>query len=137
LICFNILITCFMLQCRFQNMKHRSQAAMSEEEVIYYINMDSAGWVEQHIRRHVYIELKLDCTRNRSREVHKAMDDWLCLYCAQTFSSKLRLTDHRVGGCSRGHVDSKGSRWGLHIYLNLKTAKQGKDLTVLIFAHSR
>jgi hypothetical protein len=131
LICFNILITCFMLQCCFQDMERRSQAAMSEEEVIYYINIDSAGWVEQHVRRHVYIELKLDCTRNRSR------DDWLCLYCAEIFSSKLRLTDHRVGGCPRGHIVSKGSRWGLHIYLNLKTAKQGKDLKILIFAHSR
>lgn len=29
------------------------------DEVTYYVNMDSAGWVEQRVRRRVYIELKL------------------------------------------------------------------------------
>lgn len=121
-----------MLQCCIQDMEHQSQSAVSEEEVIYYVNRDSAGWVEQHVQRRVYIELKLECTRNRSREVHKSRDDWLCLYCAGTFPSKLRLTDHRVGGCPRGPLDSKGSRWELPVYPNLKTAKQGKDLKLAL-----
>lgn len=60
----------------------KPQATMPEEdEVTYDVNKDSVGWVEQHIRRHVYIELKLKCTCNRSRNVHKVWDDWLCLYC--------------------------------------------------------
>ena len=80
----------------------------------------------------MYIELKLECTRNRSWEVHKSRDDWLCLYCARTFPSKLRLTDHQVGGCPRGPLDSKGSRWELPIYPNLKTTKQCKDLKLAL-----
>ena len=71
------------------------------------MNRDSAGWVEQRVRRRVYIELKIECTRNRSRDVQKARDDWLCVYCKGSFPSKLRLTDHRVVGCPRGPVDSK------------------------------
>ena len=100
--------------------------------MIYYVNRDSAGWVEQHVRRRVYIKLKLECTRNRSRDVGKARDDWLCLYCRGSFPSKLRLTDHRVAGCACGPLDSNGSRWELPVYPNLKTAKQGKDLKVTL-----
>ena len=29
--------------------------APKEDEVIYYVNRDSAGWVEQRVRRRVYI----------------------------------------------------------------------------------
>ena len=105
---------------------------LEKHEVTYYVNRDSAGWVEQRVRRRVYIELKLECTRNRSSSVHKARDDWLCLYCRGTFPSKLRLTDHRVGGCPCGPVDSTGSKWELPVYPNLKTAKQGKDLKLTL-----
>jgi hypothetical protein len=102
------------------------------DEVVYYVNRDSAGWVEQHVRRHVYIELKLECTRNRTRHGEKSRDDWMCLYCRGSFPSKLRLTDHRVGGCPCGPVNSSGERWELPVYPNLKTAKQGKDLKLAL-----
>ena len=108
--------------------------APTADEVTYYVNKDSAGWVEQRVRRRVYIELKLECTRNRSRDTQKARDDWLCVYCRASFPSKLRLTDHRVVGCPRGPVDSRGKKLELPVYPNLKTAKQGKDLK-LAFQH--
>ena len=98
----------------------------------YYINRDFAGWVEQHVRRRVYIKLKLECTRNRSWDVGKARDDWLYLYCKRSFPSKLWLTDHRVACCACGPVDSNGSRWELPVYPNLKTVKQGKDTKVTL-----
>jgi hypothetical protein len=104
----------------------------SEDEVVYYVNIDFSGWVEQRVKRRVYIELKLECTRNRKRDVQKARDDWLCVYCTQSFTSKLRLTDHRVVGCPCGPVDSACSRWELPVYPNLKTAKQGKDLKLAL-----
>lgn len=114
-------------------MDREPQAPMAEEdEVKYYVNMDSARWVEQHVRRHVYIELKLECSRNRSRNVHKARDDWLCLYCRGSFPSKLQLTYHRVGGCPCEHVDSSGLKWEFHVYPNLKTAKQVKNLKLAL-----
>ena len=56
----------------------------------------------------------------------------MCLYCRGSFPSKLRLTDHRVGGCSCGPVNSSGARWELPVYPNLKTAKQGKDLKLAL-----
>ena len=93
------------------------QAPLPEEdEVTYYVNKDSVGWVEQHVRRRLYIKLKLECIHNRSRNVHKARDDWLCLYCRGSFPSKLQLTNHRVGGCPCGPLDSSGSKWELHVY---------------------
>lgn len=113
-------------QCRLQGMDS------SEDEVVYYVNRDFCGWVEQRVRRRVYIELKLECTRNRRRDVQKARDDWVCLYCGASFPSKLRLTDHRVVGCPCGPVDSTGSKWELPVYPNLKTAKQGKDLKLAL-----
>jgi hypothetical protein len=96
--------------------------------VKYFVNRDSQGWVEQTVRRRVYIELKLECTRNRSRDGQKARDDWLCVYCKSPFPSKLRLTDHMVGGCPCGPVSPTGEKLELPVYPNLKTAKQGKDL---------
>ena len=84
--------------------------------------------MQQHVRRRVYIKLKLECTRNRSRDAGKARDVWLCVYCRGSFPSKLRLTDHRIAGCACGPVDSNGSKWELPVYPNLKTAKQGKDV---------
>ena len=110
-------------QCRLQDMG---------DEVVYYVNRDSAGWVEQHVRRHVYLELKVECTRNRIRNEHRARDDWVCLYCRCSFPSKLRLTDHRCGGCPCGPVNSRGLKWQLPVYPNLKTAKQGKDLKLAL-----
>ena len=106
--------------------------APEQDEVVYYVNRDSAGWVEQRVRRRVYIELKLECTRNRSRDNQKARDDWLCVYCRASFPSKLRLTDHRVVGCPCGPVDESGSKLQLPVYPNLKTAKQGKDLKLAL-----
>ena len=106
--------------------------APKEDEVVYYVNRDSAGWVEQRVRRRVYIELKLECTRNRSRDNQKARDDWLCVYCKSAFPSKLRLTDHRVVGCPCGLVDESGLKLALPVYPNLKTAKQGKDLKLAL-----
>ena len=109
-----------------------SRGASEADEVTYYVNRDSAGWVEQRVRRRVYIELKLECTRNRSRDNQKARDDWLCVYCKGSYPSKLRLTDHRVVGCLCGPVDSRGSKLELPVYPNLKTAKQGKDLKLAL-----
>ena len=121
------------LHCRSQNMDRRPRAfAPKEDEVIYYVNRDSVGWIEQHMRRRVYIELKLECTRNCSWDVENARDDWLFLYCRGSFPSKLRLTDHCVAGCAYGPVESNGSRWELHVYPNLKTAKQDKDMKVIL-----
>ena len=121
------------LHCCLQEMEPKKQAPLpGDDEVIYYVNRDSAGWVEQRVRRRVYIELKLECTRNRSRDVQKARDDWLCVYCKASFPSKLRLTDHRVVGCPRGPVDGTGSKWDLPVYPNLKNAKQGKDLKLAL-----
>ena len=99
-----------------------------EDEVTYFVNRDSQGWVQQTVRRRVYIELKLECTSNRSRDGHKARDDWLCVYCRNSYPSKLRLTDHRVLGCPCGPVSPAGTKLELPVYPNLKTAKQGKDL---------
>lgn len=121
------------MHCRLQNMHSRSQGPVTNEDVvIYYVNRDWSGWVEQRVTRRVYIELKLECTRNRSRDHHKARDDWICLYCRGSFRSKLRLTDHRVVGCPCGPVDSRGSKWELPVYPNLKNAKQGKDLKLAL-----
>ena len=117
--------------CALQNQDSYA-GAMGEDEVTYFVNRDSAGWVEQRVRRRVYIELKLECTRNRIRDNQKARDDWLCLYCKASFPSKLRLTDHRVVGCPCGPVDSTGAKWELPVYPNLKTAKQGKDLKLAL-----
>jgi hypothetical protein len=117
------------LHCPLHNMERDPQASVPEEdEVIYYVNMDYAGWVEQLVRRRVYVELKLERIRNRSWDVYKAMDDWLCLYYRGYFSNKLQLTYHHVGGCPCGPVDLNDSRWKFHVYPNLKTTKQGKDL---------
>ena len=80
----------------------------------------------------MYIELKLECTRNQSRDGQKAIDDWLCVYCKGSFPSKLRLTDHRVSGCHWGPLDSNGERLELPVYPNLKTVKQGKDLKLAL-----
>ena len=121
------------LHCHLQDMERQSRASTPEyDEVTYYVNMDSTEWVEQHMIRRVYIELKLECTRNRSRDVGKAKDDWLCLYFRESFSSKLRLTNHHVAGCAYVPVDSNGSRWELLIYFNLKIAKQGKNLKITL-----
>ena len=121
------------LHCCLQDMERHPQTPMPEEDmVIYYVNRDFAGWVEQHVRRRVYIELKLECTRNRARDVHKARDDWLCLYCRGYYPSKLRLTDHRVRGCPCGPVDSSGSRCELPVYPNLKTVEQGKVFKLIL-----
>ena len=117
------------LHCRMQNMDCGAQTPFTEDDqVVYFVNRDFAGWVQQRVRRRVYIELKLESTRNRSRDVQKARDDWLCLYCRGSFPSKLRLTDHRVVGCPCGPVDKRGAKWELPVYPNLKNAKQGKDL---------
>ena len=121
------------MHCSLQKMDSRRGATNPKvDEVTYYVNRDSAGWVEQRVRRRVYIELKLECTRNRCRDAQKARDDWLCVYCKGSFPSKLRLTDHRVVGCTCGPVDSTGLKLELPVYPNLKTAKQGKDLKLAL-----
>ena len=121
------------MHCRLQDMDSGAQRPANDtDEVVYYVNRDWSGWVEQRVRRRVYIELKLECTRNRSRDNQKARDDWICLYCKASFTSKLRLTDHRVVGCPCGPVDSSGAKWDLPVYRNLKTAKQGKDLKLAL-----
>ena len=102
----------YNLHCHLQDMKCQLQTFVPKEnEVTHYVNRDSTRWVKQHVRMHMYIELKLECTRNRSRDVNKAKDDWLCLYCRGSFLIKLRLADQRVRGCPCGLVDSNGSRW--------------------------
>ena len=121
------------MHCSLQKMDSRRGATNPKvDEVTYYVNRDSAGWVEQRVRRRVYIELKLECTRNRCKDAQKARDDWLCVYCKGSFPSKLRLTDHRVVGCTCGPVDSTGLKLELPVYPNLKTAKQGKDLKLAL-----
>ncbi len=121
------------LHCLLQTMDSAAHTSLGvEDEVVYYVNRDFSGWVEQRVKRRVYIELKMECTRNRKRDVQKARDDWVCLYCNASFPSKLRLTDHRVVGCPCGPVDSTGCRWELPVYPNLKTAKQGKDLKLAL-----
>lgn len=110
-------------------MAHEGEAQRpGGDEVKYFVNRDSQGWVEQTVRRRVYIELKLECTANRCRDGQKARDDWVCVYCKSQFPSKLRLTDHRVGGCPCGPLSPSGEKIELPVYPNLKTAKQGKDL---------
>ena len=117
------------LDCRMQNMGSGAQTSFNEDDqVVYFVNRDFAGWVQQVVRRRVYVELKLECTRNQSRDVQKAREDWICLYCRGSFPSKLRLTDHRVVGCPCEPVDKRGAKWELPVYPNLKNAKQGKDL---------
>ena len=89
------------LHCAVQTMEAEGEAPIPEEdEVTYFVNRDSAGWVQQTVRRRVYIELKLECTCNRCRDGQKSRDSWLCVYCRSSFPSKLRLTDHRVGGAN-------------------------------------
>ena len=64
------------LDCRMQNMGSGAQTSFNEDDqVVYFVNRDFAGWVQQVVRRRVYVELKLECTRNRSRDVQKARDD--------------------------------------------------------------
>ena len=54
------------MHCVVQNMDAEGEAPLPEEDkVTYFVNRDSQGWVEQSVRRRVYIELKLECTRNR------------------------------------------------------------------------
>ena len=126
------------LDCSVQKMESSRRPPLPEHDhVTYYVNRDAAGWVAQRVTRRVYIELKLECTRNRSRDGQKARDDWICVYCKGTFPSKLRLTYHRVSGCPRGPVDSNGARLELPVYPNLKTAKQGKDLKLALQRDSR
>ena len=126
-------LTALFLAIDLQNMESGAQAQQrAADEVVYYVNRDHSGWVEQRVRRRVYIELKLECTRNRKRDLQKARDDWLCLYCGGSFPSKLRLTDHRVVGCPRGPVDANGEKFQLPVYPNLKTTKQGKDLKLAL-----
>ena len=122
------------LDCSVQKMESSRRLPLPEDDhVTYYVNRDAAGWVAQRVTRRVYIELKLECTRNRCRDGEKARDDWLCVYCKGSFPSKLWLTDHhRVSGCPRGPVDSTGARLELPVYPNLKTAKQGKDLKLAL-----
>ena len=121
------------LDCSVQNMQSSRRPPPPEDDhVTYFVNRDAAGWVAQRVTRRVYLELKLECTRNRSRDGQKARDDWICVYCKGSFPSKLRLTDHRVSGCPRGPVDSTGARLELPVYPNLKTAKQGKDLKLAL-----
>ena len=121
------------LHCFLQEMEPKKGAPLpTHDEVVYYVNRDSAGWVEQRVRRRVYIELKLECTRNRSKDTQKAKDDWLCVYCKGSFPIKLRLTDHRVFGCPKGPVDETGKKFELPVYPNLKIAKQGKDLKLAL-----
>jgi hypothetical protein len=108
------------------------KGAPDADEVTYYVNRDSAGWVEQRVKRRVYIELKVECTRHRSRDNQKAHDDWLCVFCKAYFPSKLRLTDHRVVGCPNGPLDSRGGKLELPVYPNMKTAKQSKDLKLAL-----
>ena len=117
------------LHFALQMMGAQGEAARPDkDEVTYFVNRDSQGWVVQTVRRRVYIELKLECTRCRFWDGHKSRDDWLCVYCRNSFPSKLQLTDHRVGGCPCGPVDRRGQKLELPVYPNLKTAKQGKDL---------
>jgi hypothetical protein len=121
------------LHCYLQNMDRQPRASVPKRnEMTYYVNRAFAGWVEQHVKRRVYIELKLECIRNRSRDAGKAMDVWLCVYCRGYFPNKLRLTDHRIASCACGLVDSNRSKWNLPVYPNLKTAKQGKDLKKIL-----
>lgn len=121
------------LHCVVQTMEAEGEPQFPEEDqVTYFVNRDSQGWVQQTVRRRVYIELKLECTRNRCRDAQKSRDDWLCVYCRSAFPSKLRLTDHRVGGCPCGPVDIFNAKLELPVYPNLKTAKQGKDLKAAI-----
>jgi hypothetical protein len=121
------------LHCSVHRMESERRSPLPEDDhVTYFVNRDAAGWVAQRVRRRVYIELKLECTRNRSRDGQKARDDWLCVYCKGSFVSKLRLTDHRVSGCPRGPLDSNGLKLELPVYPNLKTAKQGKDLKLAL-----
>jgi hypothetical protein len=89
------------LHCRLQNMDYGAHAPLTaEDKVVYYMNRDFAGWVEQRVRRRVYSKLKLECTRNRSQDVQKTWEVWLCLYYKAFFPSKLRLTDYPGGGLS-------------------------------------
>jgi hypothetical protein len=112
------------LHCCLQNMDHKSQAPLPEEdEVTYYVNKDYVGWVEQQVRRHVYIEMKLECNCNRSQNIHNNRDDWLCLYYKGSSPCKLWLTNHHVGGCPCGRLDSSDLRWELLVYPNLKMTK--------------
>ena len=121
------------LDCSLQKMESSRRPPLPEDDLVtYFVNRDAAGWVAQRVTRRVYIELKLECTCNRSRDGQKARDDWLCVYCKHAFPSKLRLTDHRVSDCPRGPVDSNGARLELPVYPNLKTAKQGKDLKLAL-----
>ena len=121
------------LHCGLHRMDAEGEAPWPDDDkVTYFMNRDSQGWVQQTVRRRVYIELKLECTRHRSRDGQKARDDWLCVYCRSSFPSKLRLTDHQVGGCPSGPVSPSGRKLELPVYPNLKTAKQGKDLKVAL-----
>ena len=117
------------LDCGLHRMDAEGEASRpGDDKVTYWVNRDSQGWVQQTVRRRVYIELKEECTRHRSRDGQKARDDWLCVYCRGSFPSKLRLTDHRVVGCPSGPVSPSGRKLELPVYPNLRTAKQGKDL---------
>ena len=63
-------LTALFLAIDLQNMESARQTQhTAEDEVVYYVNRDHSGWVEQRVRRRVYIELKLECPRNRKRDV--------------------------------------------------------------------
>lgn len=88
--------------------------------------------MQQHVSRQIYIELKIEVTRNCSRIVDSIIDQWFCHYCISLFFSKLHLTNYWVHRCSYGLVNGDGSRIQLYVYPNLKTTQQGKNRKVTL-----
>lgn len=51
------------LHCGLHRMGAEGEAPRPDDDkVTYFVNKDSQGWVQQIVRRRVYIELKLECT---------------------------------------------------------------------------
>lgn len=102
-----------------------------DDEVVYFMNKDSARWVEQHVWRKVYIVLRIEATiscHNFIWDNMKDMGAWQSVYCMGFLLSKLRLTNHHSSGCPTSPIFAIGVKLELPMYPNLKMAKQSKDM---------
>ncbi len=70
----------------------------------------------------------MEVTTSCVRDEEKKHDAFVCVYCKQKFSRKLRINDHHIQGCPNGPLDVNGVKIPLLVYSNLQHAQQFKDL---------
>lgn len=96
--------------------------------MVYFVNKNYVGWVQQHVIGRIYIELKIKGICNRSRIRNSINDQSFCLYCTTFFVSKLCLTNYKIYRYFYGLVNSNGLKIKMFVYPNFKIIQQKKDL---------